>query len=259
MQRLFGTIKSHLPHALHKSASTGDFYIIKQILAKSPKRVNDYYDFQTPLHLACTARQYDCMLLLLKYGANVSARLDFYPRNWTPLHTAAYKGDVSATRLLLLFGADPNLIDNEGHTPLSLCRDKLMARRALENTAALHQRILSLEEQAKTNSNPEQQAMQLQDIAKCWQDAAANETEPFLKLYYLHEALWHAKQAYNSQPSSLTESLCNTLLTQIKQVQLKNYYRLDDFFDKSFLSSIRISNLNLDSEQNQFANMSLFC
>jgi ankyrin repeat protein len=42
----------------------------------------------------------------------------------TPLHNAAYWGNVDVVRLLLVYGADPTVKDKDGKTPLDLARAK---------------------------------------------------------------------------------------------------------------------------------------
>ena len=54
---------------------------------------------------------------LLSRGANSSAQDDFL--GWTPLHSAAFYGQVEVSRLLLQYKADIHARDNEGRTPLN--------------------------------------------------------------------------------------------------------------------------------------------
>jgi ankyrin repeat protein len=56
-----------------------------------------------------------CLDLLLKHGADVSARDD---RGWTVLHPMAGFSDIQAVDRLLKAGADPEACDNVGRTPL---------------------------------------------------------------------------------------------------------------------------------------------
>jgi ankyrin repeat protein len=42
----------------------------------------------------------------------------------TPLHSAAFNGNVAIVRLLLARGADPNAAKDDGKTPLDLARER---------------------------------------------------------------------------------------------------------------------------------------
>ena len=74
---------------------------------------------QSALHYAASAKDPECVRLLLEAGINVD-----YMTNWdqTPLHfAAAYTKDVRYTKLLLDYGAVLNKRDGDGITPLSWC------------------------------------------------------------------------------------------------------------------------------------------
>ena len=74
----------------------------------------------TPLHLATKARARDVVQLLLVRGADPNMADGI---GWTPLHYAAiYSQD--ALRLLLDKGADPNKENENGMTPLHLAAEE---------------------------------------------------------------------------------------------------------------------------------------
>ena len=79
----------------------------------------------TPLHSAVATnagpRDLGIVRALLDAGAPVSARS---AQDGTPLHTAAFTGDVEVARLLLECGADPSLTNDSGRTPLDIARDR---------------------------------------------------------------------------------------------------------------------------------------
>ena len=63
--------------------------------------------------------------LLLKHGAIIDTRtiLDFNsPNGYTPLHIACERGYCDVVKSLLNFGAEINIKDGEGYTPLDRAR-----------------------------------------------------------------------------------------------------------------------------------------
>ena len=73
-------------------------------------------------------RQYDEMEALLEAGADVNFRFD---GGDTPLHLAVDAGDVTAIRLLLAHGADPNL-RSEGMKPSEVAMDRRVQKLLLD-------------------------------------------------------------------------------------------------------------------------------
>jgi ankyrin repeat protein len=72
--------------------------------------------------------------LLLDAGADPNAKSR---EGGTPLHTAAFTGDLEIAEMLLAYGADPNATDPEGLTPLDVARD----RRNVEVAALFHRAV----------------------------------------------------------------------------------------------------------------------
>lgn len=68
----------------------------------------------------CTAQH---LSILLAYGANVHAR-DVH--GWTALHYASFLGHVDVVQQLLLYGANPTVVDHAGRTPLHVTARKVM-------------------------------------------------------------------------------------------------------------------------------------
>lgn len=93
----------------------------------------------TPLHSAVAddtgAAAKEIVRMLLEAGADPNARS---ATGGTPLHTAAFTGDVTMVRLLLAAGASPAVEDTKGRTPLDLARE----RDQTEAAAVLHDAVL---------------------------------------------------------------------------------------------------------------------
>jgi len=93
----------------------------------------------TPLHSAvandAAGSERDIVRLLLEAGADPNAKSR---EGGTPLHTAAFTGDLDVAELLLAHGADPNVTDPKGHTPLDVARE----RKNVEVATALHHAAL---------------------------------------------------------------------------------------------------------------------
>jgi ankyrin repeat protein len=72
-----------------------------------------------PLQLTCGWRDVPNSSLLLKYGANPNARYSFAPHG-SYLAVAAHDSYFDIIRLLLEYGADPNIANDNGNTPLHM-------------------------------------------------------------------------------------------------------------------------------------------
>ncbi len=79
----------------------------------------------TPLHSAVADDQgtevKDMVRWLLDAGADPNARS---ATDGTPLHTAAFTGNLEVIRMLLAAGADPSAPDTKGRTPLDFARER---------------------------------------------------------------------------------------------------------------------------------------
>ncbi|KAL6969199.1 ADP-ribosylation factor GTPase-activating protein agd3 [Sarracenia purpurea var. burkii] len=69
------------------------------------------------LHLACETADISMLELLLQYGANINI---FDSRGQTPLHRCILGGKATFVKLLLTRGADPHAVNGEGKTPFEL-------------------------------------------------------------------------------------------------------------------------------------------
>ncbi|CAI9278135.1 unnamed protein product [Lactuca saligna] len=77
----------------------------------------DEFEGCTLLHLACETADIGMIELLLQYGANVNVPDS---RGQTPLHHCILRGKSAFARLLLTRGADPHAANGAGKTPLEL-------------------------------------------------------------------------------------------------------------------------------------------
>jgi ankyrin repeat protein len=93
-----------------------------------------------PLHSAVAtdagASDRDIVRLLLEAGADANAKSG---EGGTPLHSAAFTGDVEIAELLLANAADPNATDATMRTPLDIARD----RQNVELAALLHRAVVN--------------------------------------------------------------------------------------------------------------------
>jgi uncharacterized protein len=74
----------------------------------------------TAMHSAVSRLQSDVVRILLEAGANPNVRQS---AGWTPLHAAAMNGDVMSVELLLASGADPAATNDEGRSVIDLATE----------------------------------------------------------------------------------------------------------------------------------------
>jgi ankyrin repeat protein len=103
---------------LEQAIDNGNLALLKLVLEKLSDAVEDnYYDQALSQLLAARIDHNDMLVLLLSKGANIEARsLTNYSR--TALHIAARAKNHPAVQLLLEKGADVNVTDRHGYTPL---------------------------------------------------------------------------------------------------------------------------------------------
>ncbi len=106
---------------IHEAAILGRWQTLKQILDADPSQISTLGpEGFSPLHFAGAFRHFDCAVLLVRYGAdlNVLATSPFAQN--TPTGATAFGGDPQILHLLLAAGANPNIPDTGGFTPLHL-------------------------------------------------------------------------------------------------------------------------------------------
>jgi ankyrin repeat protein len=74
----------------------------------------------TALHSAVSRLQSDVVRILLEAGANPDVRQS---AGWTPLHAAAMNSDLASMELLLGAGADPTAANDEGRSVADLAKE----------------------------------------------------------------------------------------------------------------------------------------
>ncbi|XP_044267748.1 uncharacterized protein LOC123013350 [Tribolium madens] len=101
-------------------AARDDFPECIPILVQNGANVNTKnIDKVFPLHLALIASN-SCVEVLLNNGANPNVK---FLDNISALHVAAVKRDIFSTVLLTNYGADVNVVNSEGLTPLHILSD----------------------------------------------------------------------------------------------------------------------------------------
>ncbi|XP_030966830.1 E3 ubiquitin-protein ligase KEG [Quercus lobata] len=104
--------------ALHLACRRGSAELVEAILEYREANVDVLdKDGDPPLVFALAAGSPECVRALIKRGANVRSRLreGFGP---SVAHVCAYHGQPDCMRELLLAGADPNAVDDEGESVL---------------------------------------------------------------------------------------------------------------------------------------------
>ena len=97
------------------AAQAGDIAALKKLL-DAGKNLNEFhptYSF-SPLEAAISAYRADAVSWLVRHGAHIGAQ---NPKSGaTPLHAAAFVGDVASARVLIKAGSDPFASDSDGLT-----------------------------------------------------------------------------------------------------------------------------------------------
>ena len=123
--------------ALHQAARFGQLEAARLLLGRGadPNAVAMNECRTTPLYVAIEARHRDTASLLLALGASPNS---IQGGGWSPLHAAARHGDEAIVDALLLRGADPTRVADNGETAIDLAEKNSFAALAkVLRTAAL--------------------------------------------------------------------------------------------------------------------------
>ena len=103
---------------IFEASATGKINNVIRLLARDPQLVNAYAaDGFQPLGLACYFGHLETAEYLIKAGAPIN----FASRNGlkaAPIQSAAAAGHEKIVQMLLQLGADPNIREGNGYTPL---------------------------------------------------------------------------------------------------------------------------------------------
>lgn len=101
---------------IHDAAEAGQLERLERLLKMGENVDIQNLPFQQrPLHLAVYNEHPEIVEMLLRYGADVNARMN---NGQTPLFVASYFGDVRSMKMLIEHGAEVNVKDHLGNTPL---------------------------------------------------------------------------------------------------------------------------------------------
>ena len=114
---LFTPVEKFETNTLYYAALCGFPDLVEQLMVKHPEHVNaigGYY--MTPAVAALAGRHFKLAEVLHRNGSSVEPQGDLEA---TPLHSAAYYGDLEMVQVLLEYGADVDCPNKYGSTPLN--------------------------------------------------------------------------------------------------------------------------------------------
>lgn len=114
-------VDSELWSALHSACASGNFPVVKDLLALKAKFEITTNKGQTPLHLAVYSGSLECVKELLKYGANPN--VSTIHEKCTPLHIACQKGFAQIAISLVDHGARVDVLNVLSRTPLHMAAE----------------------------------------------------------------------------------------------------------------------------------------
>jgi hypothetical protein len=109
--------------ALHLAVSQGNEEVVAFLLQQGAQANRRTMNGHTPLMWAARHSDSVIMEMLVKHLGGQGLDDKDGTAEWTPLHNAADWGEQEAVRVLLLAGADPSIVDNEGRTPRAVAEE----------------------------------------------------------------------------------------------------------------------------------------
>ena len=108
---------------LHLACKGGHHTLISSLITEETVKAYDYFKYWTPLHYAFRYHHIECVrMIVVGFSKLLLPNLPFYSLTdqdgRTILHHAFMRNDVQFVENLLNLGADPNVQDNDGATPL---------------------------------------------------------------------------------------------------------------------------------------------
>jgi len=131
---------------LFQAAEIGDLQLVDKLLIEQPVLVNkENENGLTLLGIAAHYGQIEVVKRLISHGAEINAishsKISFIPQN-TALHASiAGAKSIETIEYLLVNGADCNIKDSEGHTPLHIAAFEgniSIAKLLIENGAKIY-------------------------------------------------------------------------------------------------------------------------
>lgn len=137
-------VDSELWSALHSACASGNYPVVRDLLALKAKFQTTTSKGQTPLHLAVYSGSLDCVNELLKYGADPN--ISTIHEKCTPLHLACQKGFAQIAVALVDHGARVDVLNVLSRTPLHMAAEAgrvdignyLLSRGADRNALDVH-------------------------------------------------------------------------------------------------------------------------
>ncbi|KGO77557.1 hypothetical protein PITC_059970 [Penicillium italicum] len=112
---------------IHLAATVSE-HLVGKLLARGADDTVSTKDGRNLLHIASTARQSNCVGLILAHYDSKKLALMLNARSVdgrTPLHVACRSGRLETVNLLLAYGADVNIEDKHSRTPLDACAESI--------------------------------------------------------------------------------------------------------------------------------------
>jgi ankyrin repeat protein len=110
----------NLDTPLHDACLFGDAFIVEKLLENEADCLLANSDKDLPIHIACQEGLCDIVNQIMRRRFDQRANMLNMPDHEMnyPLHLACESGNAEIVKVLFLNGADPNITDNKGVTPL---------------------------------------------------------------------------------------------------------------------------------------------